>query len=90
MSHWERTLTAEGVDLLLRRDIQDFSGDPVDKNPPANAEDVGLIPDWEDSTHCGTLKPMHHTIAPTSSRACTPVVDSCQCMAKSIQYCKVK
>ena len=22
--------------------------------------------------------------------ACTPVVDSCQCMAKSIQYCKVK
>ena len=22
--------------------------------------------------------------------ACTPVVDSCQCMAKAIQYCKVK
>ena len=22
--------------------------------------------------------------------ACTPVVDSCQCMAKQIQYCKVK
>ena len=22
--------------------------------------------------------------------ACTPVVDSCQCMAKLIQYCKVK
>ena len=22
--------------------------------------------------------------------ACTPMVDSCQCMAKSIQYCKVK
>ena len=22
--------------------------------------------------------------------ACTPVVDSCQCMAKPIQYCKVK
>ena len=22
--------------------------------------------------------------------SCTPVVDSCQCMAKSIQYCKVK
>ena len=22
--------------------------------------------------------------------ACKPVVDSCQCMAKSIQYCKVK
>ena len=21
---------------------------------------------------------------------CTPVVDSCQCMAKQIQYCKVK
>ena len=21
---------------------------------------------------------------------CTPMVDSCQCMAKSIQYCKVK
>ena len=21
---------------------------------------------------------------------CTPVVDSCQCMAKPIQYCKVK
>jgi len=21
---------------------------------------------------------------------CTPVADSCQCMAKSIQYCKVK
>ena len=23
-------------------------------------------------------------------KACTPVVDSCQCMAKPIQYCKVK
>ena len=45
MSHWERTLRAEGVDLLLRRDIQVFSGDPMDKNPPANAEDMGLIPD---------------------------------------------
>ena len=22
--------------------------------------------------------------------ACTPAVDSCQCMAKPIQYCKVK
>ena len=22
--------------------------------------------------------------------SCIPVVDSCQCMAKSIQYCKVK
>jgi len=22
--------------------------------------------------------------------ACTPMVDSCQCMAKPIQYCKVK
>ena len=22
--------------------------------------------------------------------ACTPVLDSCQCMAKPIQYCKVK
>ena len=22
--------------------------------------------------------------------ACTPVVDSCQCMAKPIQYCKIK
>ena len=22
--------------------------------------------------------------------ACTPVVDSCQCMAKPVQYCKVK
>ena len=22
--------------------------------------------------------------------SCTPVVDSCQCMAKPIQYCKVK
>ena len=22
--------------------------------------------------------------------ACTPVMDSCQCMAKPIQYCKVK
>ena len=22
--------------------------------------------------------------------ACTPVVDSCQCLAKPIQYCKVK
>ena len=45
MSHWERTLRAEGVDLLLRRDIQVFSGDPMDKTPPANAEDMGLIPD---------------------------------------------
>ena len=23
-------------------------------------------------------------------KACTPVVESCQCMAKPIQYCKVK
>lgn len=26
--------------------FQDFSGGPVMKNPPFNARDAGLIPDW--------------------------------------------
>ena len=29
---------------VLKSDNQDFSGSPMVKNPPANAEDMGLIP----------------------------------------------
>ena len=85
MSHWERKLTAEGVDLLLRRDIQDFSGDPVDKNPPANAEDMGLISDLGRFHMRGTIKPIHHTAEPTLWSLCsgTSMAGSCQRMAKT-------
>ena len=29
---------------MNKEDVQDFPGGTVDKNPPANAEDKGLIP----------------------------------------------
>ena len=38
----------------------DFPGGPVEKNPPANTEDLGLIPVWEDSTCLGATKPGSH------------------------------
>ena len=37
----------------------DFPGDPVVKNLAADAEDMGLIPGWEDSTCPGVTKPVH-------------------------------
>ena len=39
---------------------QDFPGGAVDKNPPANARDMGSIPVQEDSTYCEITKLVHH------------------------------
>ena len=36
---------------------QGFLGGPVVKNPPCNARDTSLIPDWEDPTCWGQLGP---------------------------------
>ena len=35
-------------------------GGPVAENPPASAGDMGLSPDLEDSTCCGTTEPTCH------------------------------
>ena len=35
-----------GLDFLLKIPNEDFSGGPVVKNLPCNAEDVGSIPVW--------------------------------------------
>ena len=37
-----------------------FPGGSMVKNPPANAGDTGLIPDWENSTCLATTKPICH------------------------------
>ena len=39
----------------------DFPGGSVDKNPPANAGDIGSFPGPEDSTGHGATKPMRHS-----------------------------
>ena len=38
----------------------DFPGDPVVKNPPANAGDMSSIMVREDATCHGTIKPVWH------------------------------
>ena len=43
---------------IEKKKILDFPGGPVVKNPPTNAEDMGLIPGLEDPTCCGARKPM--------------------------------
>ena len=45
-----------------------FPGDSVVKNPPANAEDMGLIPDLRRS-HRTITKPVHHKLLSLCSRA---------------------
>ena len=35
---------SEGQKEILQKDIRNFPGGIVDKNPPANAGDMGLIP----------------------------------------------
>ena len=40
--------------------LKDFPGGTVDKNPPANAGDMGLIPSPGRSHSCKATKPVHH------------------------------
>lgn len=44
----------------LFKNEKDFLGGPVIKNPPANEEDIDLIPDLEDSTCNRATKATHH------------------------------
>ena len=69
--------------------FRDFPGGPVVRTLPSRVGVEGLIPGW------GTKIP--HALSPKRKRknpkhnyTCTPVADSCWCMAKPIQYCKVK
>jgi len=48
---------------------QDFPGDPVVKNPPANALDMGLIPVQKGSTCCRAPKPRHHNCGSLCARS---------------------
>ena len=48
-----------GRSLHIRRKKAGFPGGTVDKNPPANAGDMGSIPGLEDSTCLGATKPVH-------------------------------
>ena len=47
---------------------------------PYSLDDCSFVVVWMDSSGFIFL----------SQNSCTPVVDSCQCIAKPIQYCKVK
>ena len=48
----------------------------------------------KECSNYGTIALISHaskvTLKIMFGNACTPVVDSCQCMAKAIQYCKLK
>ena len=44
----------------MKKSKQDFPGGTVDKNPPANAGDMGSILVWEDSPCHWATKPMCH------------------------------
>ena len=46
----------------LFKNEKDFLGGPVIKNPPANQEDKGSIPDMEDSTCNRATKATHHNL----------------------------
>ena len=45
----------------LKESIKDFPGGTVNENSPANAGDMGLIPDPEDSACHGAIKPLDHS-----------------------------
>jgi len=47
--------------LHIRRKKVGFPGGTVDKNPPADAGDMGSIPGLEDSTCLGATKPVHRS-----------------------------
>ena len=46
---------------LRMKNLGDFPGGAVVKNPPANAGDTGSIPGPEDPTCSGTTKPVRHS-----------------------------
>ena len=50
-----------GRSVQIRRKKVGFPGGPVDKNPPADAGDMGSIPGLEDSTCLGATKPVHRS-----------------------------
>ena len=50
-----------GRSLHIRRKKVGFPGGTVDKNPPADAGDMGSIPGLEDSTCLGATKPVHRS-----------------------------
>ena len=45
----------------LFKNEKDFLSGPVVKNPPANAENIGSIPDLKDSTCNRVTKATHHS-----------------------------
>ena len=44
----------------FKKAVEDFPGDPVVKNPPANAGNMSSIMVQEDATCRGTVKPVWH------------------------------
>ena len=67
MSHRRRGQEGVSPLTLAIKYPQDFPGGPVAKNPPSNAEDLGLIPGWgpEIPHAAGQLSP-----SGTSGEAC--------------------
>ena len=57
--------------ILIRKEVRDFSGGPVVKNPPSNAEDAGSIPGQGTNIPRaeGQLSPHAATTEPTRSGA---------------------
>ena len=62
------------IELILGTDNLGFLGGSVIKNPPANAGDMGSMPDpmWEDLTCHGAPKPGRHNTKACIARACAP------------------
>ena len=52
--------------------MQDFPGGPVVKNPPANAEDTGLISVQKDSMCHRAIEPMRQALEPKHPRTHAP------------------
>ena len=64
-----------------------FPGGSDGKESVCNAGDLCLVPGLGRSPREGNDYPLQYSCL---EKSCTPVADSCQCMAKPTQYCKVK
>ena len=52
--------TCNRTELIFKTKLRAFHGGLVVKNPPANAGDMGLIPDQENPTCCRAARTMYH------------------------------
>ena len=70
-------INPEGNRGSSRKEIRDFLGGPVVKNPPSNAGDAGLIPGRGTKIPhaAGQLSPLDTTTEPTHPGVCAPQLE---------------